>query len=173
MLEVSKFFPAHQFIVAEAPSVEDEFYQQFTKNYSNVSAVKNQTYDLLVQAKAALVTSGTATLETALFDVPQVVCYKGSPISYEIAKRVIKVKYIAMVNLIMNKPVVKELIQKDLTVDNLKHELHELLINESRITQIKKDYAELRRMLSDGDNASSKAAKSIFDFLSRTAPRSR
>jgi lipid-A-disaccharide synthase len=138
MLAVSKFFPAHQFIVAEAPSVEDEFYQQFTKNYSNVSAVKNQTYGLLMQAKAALVTSGTATLETALFGVPQVVCYKASPVSYEIAKRVIKVKYIAMVNLIMNKPVVKELIQKELTVDNLKLELHELLTNESRITQIER-----------------------------------
>jgi lipid-A-disaccharide synthase len=167
MLAVSRFFPALQFIVAEAPSVEDEFYQQFTKNYSNVSAVKNQTYGLLMQAKAALVTSGTATLETALFGVPQVVCYKGSPVSYEIAKRVIKVKYIAMVNLIMDKPVVKELIQKDLTVENLKHELHELLTNESRITQIKRDYAELRTMLSHGDNASAKAAKSIFDFLSK------
>jgi lipid-A-disaccharide synthase len=78
MLETSKFFPDYQFIVAEAPSVEDEFYKTFTQSYSNVSAVKNKTYDLLVQAKAALVTSGTATLETALFGVPEVVCYKGS-----------------------------------------------------------------------------------------------
>ena len=167
MLEVSRFFSEYQFIVGEAPSVEDEFYQQFTKSYSNVSAVKNQTYDLLMQARAALVTSGTATLETALFDVPQVVCYRGSAISYEIAKRVIKVKYIAMVNLIMDKPVVKELIQKELTVDNLKHELHELLTNESRIAQIKKDYAELKRILSEGGDASAKAAKSIIQFLSK------
>ena len=167
MVEVSKYFPDYQFIVGEAPSVEDEFYKDFTKNYSNVSVVKNQTYDLLLQAKAALVTSGTATLETALFGVPQVVCYKGSPISYEIAKRVIKVKYIAMVNLIMDKPVVKELIQKELTVDNLKHELHEVLTNELRISQIKKDYAELKRILSEGGNASANAAKSIFDFLSK------
>jgi lipid-A-disaccharide synthase len=167
MVEVSKSFPDYQFIVAEAPSVENEFYQQFTKNYSNVSAVKNQTYGLLMQAKAALVTSGTATLETALFGVPQVVCYKGSPISYEIAKRVIKVKYIAMVNLIMNKPVVKELIQKDLTIDNLRHELHELLTNDSRIAQIKKDYADLRNVLSKGGNASANAARSIVNFLSK------
>jgi lipid-A-disaccharide synthase len=165
MVEVSKYFPEYQFIVGEAPSVEEEFYQQFTKDYSNVSAVKNQTYNLLTQATAALVTSGTATLETALFGVPQVVCYKGSPISYEIAKRVIKVKYIAMVNLIMDKSVVKELIQKDLTVDNLRHELHELLTNESRIAQIKKDYADLRNTLSKGGNASANAAKSIVDFL--------
>jgi len=167
MAAVSKYFPDYQFIVAEAPSVEEEFYQQFTKDYSNVSAVKNQTYNLLMQATAALVTSGTATLETALFGVPQVVCYKGSPISYQIAKRVIKVKYIAMVNLIMNKPVVKELIQKELTVDNLKHELRELLTNESRIEQIRNDYEELRRVLSEGGNASAKAAKSIVEFLKK------
>jgi lipid-A-disaccharide synthase len=167
MLEVSKFFPHHQFIVAEAPSVEDSFYKEFTKPYSNVSAVKNQTYQLLMHARAALVTSGTATLETALFGVPEVVCYKGSAISYQIAKRVIKVKYISLVNLIMDKPVVKELIQKDLTVENLNHELHELLTNKERITAIKKDYDELKKILSDGGNASARAAKSIIAFLSK------
>jgi len=160
MLEVSKFFPHHQFIVAQAPSVEDEFYRNFTKAYSNVSAVKNQTYDLLSQAKAAAVTSGTATLETALFGVPEVVCYKGSPLSYQIAKRVIKVKYISLVNLIMDRLVVKELIQNDLTEHNLKHELQELLKNEKRINEIKKDYAELKTILSEGGNASAKAATS-------------
>ena len=167
MLEVSKFFPGYQFIIAEAPSVEDEFYRNFTKPYSNVSAVKNQTYNLLSQAKAALVTSGTATLETALFGVPEVVCYKGSTISYQIAKRVIKVKYISLVNLIMDRLVVKELIQNDLTVENLKHELHELLTNEKRIAEIKKDYAELKQILSEGGNASAKAARSIIHFLSK------
>jgi len=167
MLEVSKFFPDHKFIVAEAPSVEDEFYKNFTSKYSNVAAVKNKTYDLLLHAKAALVTSGTATLETALFGVPEVVCYKGSPISYQIAKRVIKVKYIAMVNLIMNKLVVKELIQKELTPENLKHELHELLTNEKRIAEIKKDYADLKKILSEGGNASANAARSIVNFLAQ------
>ena len=167
MLEVSKFFPNHQFVVAEAPSVEDEFYKNFTSKYPNVSAVKDQTYNLLMHAKAALVTSGTATLETALFGVPEVVCYKGSPISYQIAKRVIKVKYIALVNLIMDKPVVKELIQDQLTVENLKIELNELLTNEERIAEIKKDYAELKRILSEGGNASAKAARAIVDFLTQ------
>jgi lipid-A-disaccharide synthase len=167
MLETSKSFPDHQFVIAEAPSIEHEFYQNFTKPYSNVTAVKNQTYNLLMHAKAALVTSGTATLETALFGVPEVVCYKGSPISYQIAKRVIKVKYISLVNLIMNKLVVKELIQQDLTVENLKHELHELLTNESRIAEMKKEYRELKRILSEGGNASAKAARSIVDFLSQ------
>jgi lipid-A-disaccharide synthase len=167
MLEASKFFPHHQFIVAEAPSVEDEFYKNFTKPYSNVSAVKNQTYNLLSQAKAAAVTSGTATLETALFGVPEVVCYKGSAISYQIAKRVIKVKYISLVNLIMDRLVVKELIQDDLTEHNLKHELQELLKNDKRIGEIKKDYGELKRILSEGGNASANAARSIIDFLSQ------
>jgi lipid-A-disaccharide synthase len=166
MLEVSKYFPDYQFVVGEAPSVADEFYKNFTKSYSNVTAVKNQTYDLLGQAKAALVTSGTATLETALFGVPEVVCYKGSPISYQIAKRVIKVKYISMVNLILNKLAVKELIQDDLTVGNLQRELHELLANEERIRAIKNDYAELKRILGEGGNAAAKAAKSIVDHLS-------
>jgi lipid-A-disaccharide synthase len=167
MLDVSKFFPGYQFIIAEAPSVEDEFYRNFTKPYSNVSAVKNQTYNLLSQAKAALVTSGTATLETALFGVPEVVCYKGSTISYQIAKRVIKVKYISLVNLIMDRVVVKELIQSDLTAENLKHELHELLTNEKRMAELKKDYAELKQILSEGGNASAKAARSIIHFLSK------
>jgi len=166
MLEVSRSFPGHEFIVAKAPAVEDDFYSSLLKPYNNVSAVSGKTYDLLVQAKAALVTSGTATLETALFGVPEVVCYKGSSISYQIAKRVIKVKYISLVNLIMDKPVVKELIQDDLTVENLKHELHEILTNEDRITAIKKDYTALRQLLSQEGDASAKAAASIVQFVS-------
>jgi len=171
MLEVSKYFPHYEFVVAEAPSVEDEFYRHFTKPYSNVKAVKNRTYDLLMIAKAALVTSGTATLETALFGVPEVVCYKGSSLSYQIARRVIKVKYIAMVNLILDRPAVKELIQNDLTADNLRSELHELLTNEIRVETIRKDYAELKKILTQNGEvvergAAAKAAKIVVDFLS-------
>lgn len=165
MLEVSTFFPDYQFIVAEAPSVEDSFYKKFTQSFPNVSSVKNKTYDLLMQAKAALVTSGTATLETALFGVPEVVCYKGSSLSYQIAKRVIRVKYISLVNLIMDRLVVNEFIQNDLTVDNLRHELQELLTNETRIEAIKKDYADLKKLLSAGGHASANAAQSIYQFL--------
>jgi lipid-A-disaccharide synthase len=166
MLEISKSFPGHEFIVAKAPAVEDDFYSSLLKPYNNVSAVSGKTYDLLMQAKAALVTSGTATLETALFGVPEVVCYKGSSISYQIAKRVIKVKYISLVNLIMDKPVVKELIQDDLTVDNLKHELNELLTNKKRIAEIEKDYTALKQLLSQTGHASAKAAASIVQFVS-------
>ncbi|MES1197900.1 MAG: lipid-A-disaccharide synthase, partial [Chitinophagaceae bacterium] len=170
MLEVSKFFPDHQFVVAEAPSVEDEFYKTFTKPYANISAVKDKTYDLLLHAKAALVTSGTATLETALFGVPEVVCYKGSYLSYQIGKRLVKVKYISLVNLIMDKLVVKELIQNDLTAENLRQELNDLLSNEQRISILKNNYADLKKLLSEGGTdsyrgASAKAAASIFQYL--------
>lgn len=165
MLAVSPRFPDHQFIVAKAPGVEESFYDELMKNYTNVSYVSNQTYSLLQQAEAALVTSGTATLETALFGVPEVVCYKGSPISYEIAKRVIKVKYISLVNLIMDKLVVKELIQHELTVDNLYRELNELLNSETRKAQLARDYSELKRILSEGGHASHKAALSIVHYL--------
>ena len=115
MLEASKNFTDYTFIVAKAPSVEDEFYEPFLSAYSNVKVVANDTYSLLMKAKAALVTSGTATLETALFGVPEIVCYKAGAVSYEIARRLVKLKYICLVNLIMDKEVVKELIQDELT----------------------------------------------------------
>ncbi len=169
MLEVSKSFPAYQFIVAKAPGLDGAFYDELLKDYSNVSYVADQTYNLLSQATAALVTSGTATLETALFGVPEVVCYKGSYISYQIGRRLVKVKYISLVNLIMDKLVVKELIQQDLTIDNLKRELEELLTNDQRKNQLREDYAALKKLLSEGGNASAKAARSIFQFLSSSA----
>lgn len=167
MLEVSKSFPQHQFVVAQAPGQEDSFYEEMLKPYINVFSVRNETYNLLLHAKAALVTSGTATLETALFGVPEVVCYKGGNISYQIAKRLIKVKYISLVNLIMDKLVVQELIQNNLTVKNLEKELFALVSDEQRISQIKTDYAALKKLLSEGGNASAKAAKSIYEFLAK------
>jgi lipid-A-disaccharide synthase len=166
MLEVSRDFPAYQFIVAKAPGIEDDVYNELLKPYANVSAVSGKTYDLLMKAKAALVTSGTATLETALFGVPEVVCYKGSFLSYQIGKRLVKVKYISLVNLIMNKQVVKELIQSDCTAANLSIELKELFGNEKRKEQVKTDYENLKRILREGGNASAKAAQSVINFLS-------
>jgi len=165
MLEVSRSFPDHQFIVAKAPGVEENFYDELLKDFSNVSYVSNQTYALLKQAKAALVTSGTATLETALFAVPEVVCYKGSPISYQIARRVIKIKYISLVNLIMDKLVVKELIQHELTPANLNDELNSLLFDQQKIATLQADYAALKSLLSQGGDASAKAASSIVRWL--------
>jgi lipid-A-disaccharide synthase len=136
------------------------------KPYTNVSSVR-ETYNLLLHAKAALVTSGTATLETALFGVPEIVCYKGSNISYQIAKRLIRVKYISLVNLIMNKLVVKELIQNDLNVENLQRELSAILTNEKKIKEIKNDYTALKKLLSEGGDASANAAKSIYILLAK------
>ena len=166
MLEVSKDFPDHQFIVAQAPAIPDDFYKLFTDRYPNVRIAKDKTYDLLLHADAALVTSGTATLEAALFGVPEVVCYKGSLISYQIARRVIKVKYISLVNLIMDKIVVKELIQDQLTVENLRTELNQLLTNKEKIALLHRDYDDLKKLLSQVGNASAKAAQSIFSFIS-------
>jgi len=165
MLEVAKQFPAYQFFVAKAPSVEEAFYTSLMMPYSNVSAVDNRTYDLLTRSRAALVTSGTATLETALFAVPQVICYKGNAISYQIAKRLIKIKYIGLVNLIMDKEVVKELIQDELTVEKLRYELNELLTNRAKQEQVKEDYASLKEILSKGGHASANAAIIIYDLL--------
>jgi lipid-A-disaccharide synthase len=165
MLEVSRHFADYQFVVAQAPGQEDSFYSSILAPYTNVSSVRNQTYGLLMQSTAALVTSGTATLETALFGVPEVVCYKGSYISFQIAKRLVKVKYISLVNLIMDKEVVKELIQQDLIVQNLSRELNELLVNEAKKEQVKADYEALKKLLKQGGNASEKAAESITTFM--------
>ncbi len=166
MLEASTAFPDHQFVVAEAPGLDSSFYDGIIKNYPQAYRVKNQTYSLLMHAKAACVTSGTATLETALFGVPEVICYKGSNISYQIAKRLIKVKYISLVNLIMDKPVVKELIQNDMNAQNIIAELKNLLSDEVTIHQIKNDYEALHTILSQGGNASEKAADIIVTYTS-------
>ena len=165
MLEVSKSFPDHRFVVAKAPSLTDAFYDKLLEQYKNVRSIRNKTYQLLLQSKAALVTSGTATLETALFGVPQVVCYKGSNISYQIAKRLVKVKFISLVNLIMDKEVVKELIQDEMNVANVKRELMRVLKDQSAINKMKEDYSDLKKLLSEGGQASKKAAKSIVEFV--------
>jgi lipid-A-disaccharide synthase len=165
MLEASHQFPDFQFAVAEAPGQDPAFYDEVLKNYPQAGRVRNQTYSLLMHARAACVTSGTATLETALFGVPEVICYKGSSISYQIAKRLIKVKYISLVNLIMDKPVVKELIQEEMTVQNIVAELSKLIFDNEIRSRIEKDYSALRNLLSRGGNASEKAAIRIVDFV--------
>ena len=165
MLEVTRMFPGYYFVVAKAPGINDEFYEDLLRDYPNVTSVQNKTYELLLHAKAACVTSGTATLETALFGVPEVICYKGSAISYQIARRLIKVKYISLVNLIMDKPVVKELIQDDLTATNLRDELGKLLNDPKHLEELEQDYKDLKSLLKKGGHASFNAAKIIVDFL--------
>jgi lipid-A-disaccharide synthase len=165
MLAVVKHFPDCRFAVAQAPGLEDAFIEAFTSKYSNVDTVKGDTYGLLKEADAALVTSGTATLETALFGVPEVVCYKGSRISYLIAKRLIRVPYISLVNLIMGKEVVKELIQDDMNEKNLITELKKILFDAASRERMLSDYDALRSLLREGGNASAKAADSIATVL--------
>lgn len=169
MLSVVEHFPTYQFVVAKAPGLDEDFYNNLIAPYKNVSWVVNETYALLSKAKAALVTSGTATLETALFGVPQIICYKGSNISYQIAKKLIKIKFIGLVNLIMDKEVVKELIQHQLTTQNLHKELTLLLEDGTKLQQLKSDYALLWQLLKQGGNASENAAQSIYTFLYPTA----
>ncbi len=162
MLSIVGDFPEYQFVIAGAPSQDYHFYEQFLTNKS-VKFVSNKTYDLLSVAKAALVTSGTATLETALFKVPEVVCYKGSWASYQIAKRIITLKYISLVNLIMDEEVVTELIQDKLNPKNLKKELSKLLEDKHRKTLLQK-YDALEMKLG-GIGASEKTAKLIVKDL--------
>ena len=145
MLSVVDDFADYQFVIAGAPSQEFSFYEQFLKN-KNVHFVANKTYDLLSHSYAGLVTSGTATLETALFKVPEVVCYKGSWASYQIAKRIITLKYISLVNLIMDKEVVTELIQENCNTKNIKIELQKL-INPATRNAILENYELLEAKL--------------------------
>ena len=162
MLSVVNDFPDYQFVIAGAPSQEFEFYKPFLTT-QNVKFIANKTYDLLSHSHAALVTSGTATLETALFKVPEVVCYKGNWASYQIAKRLITLKYISLVNLIMDKEVVTELIQENCNKKNIKKELEKLLNPEYR-SKLLKEYDVLEQQLG-GIGASKKTAKKIVSTV--------
>ena len=162
MLSLVDDFSDYKFVIAGAPSQDFSFYKQIIGN-KKVSFINNKTYDLLSVSNAALVASGTATLETALFKVPQVVCYKGGSISYQIAKRIITLKYISLVNLIMDKEVVTELIQNDFTKTNLKKELTKILDDNHR-QKLFLDYFELEKKLG-GKGASEKTAKLIVEGL--------
>ncbi len=162
MLSVVNNFPEYQFVIAGAPSQEFSFYEGFITN-ENINFISNKTYDLLSNATAALVTSGTATLETALFKIPEVVCYKGSWISYQIAKRIITLKYISLVNLIMDEEVVTELIQEDCNSERIGEELNKILDVKYRQELLRK-YSILETKLG-GIGASEKTAELIVKDL--------
>lgn len=162
MLSIVNDFPDYQFVIAGAPGQEFSFYSRFLSN-KNVHFIANKTYDLLDVSHAALVTSGTATLETALFKVPEIVCYKGNWVSYQIAKRIITLKFISLVNLIMDKEVVTELIQDRCNSKNIKIELEKLLEPNYR-NRLLEQYDALEQKLG-GVGASDKTAKMIVDNL--------
>ena len=163
MLTLVDRFPDARFAIGTAPSLPAAFYRQMIGN-KNVALIENQTYDLLNHADAALVTSGTATLETALFGVPEVVCYKGGKVSYMIARSLVKVKYISLVNLIMDKEVVKELIQDELNAKQLYEELKSLLEDKEKAAIMKQEFHALREKLG-GHGASSKTAALMVQYL--------
>jgi len=164
MLKQIKNFPEFQFILAAAPSFDLSYFDPFLKEYPSLKVIPNRTYDLLTISHAAMVTSGTATLETALFKVPEVVCYKANAISYQIAKRIVDIKYISLVNLIMNEEVVTELIQGDLNRKLLKTELGKLLNNTPERTQMLNKFDELINQLGSG-GASAKTAELLVNDL--------
>ncbi len=163
MLSVLPSFRDYQFVVAGVSVFSKEYYERYNRD-PNIKIVYDQTYDLLSYASAALVTSGTATLETALFDVPQMVCYKTSAISYSIAKRLIKVPYISLVNLIADKPVVTELIQDDFAPKRIVAELKKLLFDKYFIKEQKEGYALVRQKIGEHRTAE-RAAELMVDYL--------
>lgn len=160
MLSVAPLFPELTFLIARAPSVDKSYFQPFLDGHSNVHVFEGHTYELLQKASAALVKSGTSTLETALIGTPQVVCYKGSSLSFWIAKKVVEVKFISLVNLILDMPLVTELIQDDCNTQQLSQELKALL-HPKTADEIKAGYAELREKLGGG-GASERAAAIIL-----------
>jgi lipid-A-disaccharide synthase len=160
-LEIARHFPNYQFVLSKAPSQTDAFYNELLKG-EKVLSVRG-TYGLLKKSHAALVTSGTATLETALFEVPQVVCYKGSYISYRLARSFIKVKYISLVNLILDRELVPEMIQQDFTSEKVGEKLKQICEGEVREKQ-QSGYVELKQKLGGG-GASEKAAAIVLEEI--------
>jgi len=164
-MKVAKRFPNYTFQVAALRGNGTEFYNAFDKP-TNVEVVYDKTYAVLENATAAIVTSGTATLETALLNVPEMICYKGSWISYQIAKQLVKgIRFIGIVNLIMDREVVKEFIQDDVTENKLAAEL-ERIINSPHKQTLLDNYAELRTKLGER-GASSRVAKDLVDYLTK------
>ena len=153
-------FKSYQFVIGGVESIDKEKYNKLTKN-KNVKVVFNQTYNLLANANAAIVTSGTASLEAAILKVPQVVCYKTSLITYLISKMLVNIKYISLVNLILNNKVVDELVQGDLNSNSLKNSIYKILNKDSK-SKLINSYNDLINMLSK-ENPSKRTAEIIIN----------
>lgn len=163
MILAAKRFNDYQVVVAAAGNLPLDYYHQFNLP-ENFKLIYNQTYDILNNADLAIVTSGTATLETALFKVPQVVCYKANAISVSIARMVVKIKFISLVNLIVDRKIVTELIQEDCTADKIENELNRLRKGQHSHAQMMNDYNELFEKVGE-PGASERAASSIVNYL--------
>jgi len=163
--KVADLFPMYQFVIGAAPSIAEEHYLKYTLN-NTLKVVYNHTYDLLQHSSAALVTSGTATLETALFKVPQIVCYRTNPINFWIAKKILNLKYISLVNLILDRPAVLELIQEDCSPNRLATELKNLMESKDKNQSLQKAYSLLNSLLGKG-GASAKTASIIYNQIQK------
>ncbi len=164
MLEAASSFKDYTFVLGAAPGLDDAFFIPWLKQFPNVKVVRDVTYTLLTYSHAAMVTSGTASLETALFSVPEVICYKGGWISYYIARMLIKIKFIGLANLIMDKGIVREMIQGELTVKELKKELNKLIYDDAYRARLKNDYSALKQKLG-GSGSSERTAQLMYDRL--------
>lgn len=165
MLEAVKGFKGYKIVIAGAPSIPSSFYSEVVDS-SDVEVLHGRTYELLSKAEAALVTSGTATLEAALFEVPEVVCYRGNKLSYLIARKLVTIRYISLVNLILDRPAVKELIQDELTVENIRKELNMILNDHGAREKMIRDFKELKTKLG-GKGASERAARLMLKYLEK------
>lgn len=163
MVKVADLFPAYQFIIAGAPNFNHDHYQSFIGR-RNIPVVFGETYNLLLHSEAAVVASGTATLETALLKIPEVVVYKGNAISIGIARMLVNIRFISLVNLIMDKETVKELIQQDCTPESIASELNNILHDPGYRKQMLDNYAELSSRVGRS-GASSRAAKLMIGYL--------
>lgn len=166
MMQTAQQFADYQFVIAGVSTIEEEYYKRFIPKDMDVKLVFDQTYRLLQQSEAALVTSGTATLETALFDVPQVVCYYTAcgKLINALKRMILKVKYISLVNLIVNREIVVELIGDQMNTRRLEAELRKILKGGEARSQLLADYAEMRNRLGDA-GASQRAARQIVAHL--------
>lgn len=167
MLQVAERFSDYQYVIAGAPGLQHDDYRRYLAN-SDIQLVFDQTYTLLENSLAAIVTSGTATLETAIYGVPELVCYKTSKINFLIAKALVNVKYISLVNLIMDQEIVREFIQTDCTVDNLSRELEKLLFDELYRKEMKVHFGDLYKRLG-GPGTSGRIAASILNSLQKVS----
>ena len=163
MLRMVKEFPNHQFILAATKNLPKGLYTELIGDL-DITLVFDKTYDIVSQAEAALVTSGTATLETALSNTPQVVSYKANTVSYNIAKKLVTIKFISLVNLIMDREIVRELIQGEMSQDMIKSELSKIIKGGMKREQMLQDYSKMQNMVG-GSGASSRAAKLMVKYL--------
>lgn len=165
MLEAVARYSDYQVVIGGAPGLERSSYHQYIEGKDNIKVVFNQGHQLMKYAAAALITSGTATLEAALLNLPQVICYRGNAVSVAIARRLVKVKYIGLANLIMDEAIITELIQEEMSVEKMQKELDSLLFDDDRRLKLFSDYDRLRKEVG-GPGASARVAEGITAYLS-------